>query len=76
MFDIEEVPVRQDPFNPPIPERLQNNMAAIGEDEDLSMDEFLEREGFTYSSSIRYPNITARTFEVKPIMIQMIQMLG
>ena len=73
-----EAPIQpEEPIQPPTQEPLiQPPMAANAGEEDISMEEFLAREEITYSSSIRLPDITARNFEVKPVMIQMLQLIG
>ncbi|XP_028799535.1 uncharacterized protein LOC114754862 [Neltuma alba] len=51
-------------------------MAEEDENDVYTLDDYLDKEGQTFHSSIRLPDIQARNFEIKPVMIQLLGMMG
>ncbi|XP_028785143.1 uncharacterized protein LOC114741048 [Neltuma alba] len=51
-------------------------MAEEDENNVYTLDDYLDKEGQTFHSSIRLPDIQARNFEIKPVMIQLLGMMG
>ncbi|XP_028763314.1 uncharacterized protein LOC114721621 [Neltuma alba] len=65
------------PPPPPPPEsESEENMAEEDENDVYTLDDYLDKEGQTFHSSIRLPDIQARNFEIKPVMIQLLGMMG